>query len=491
MRATRKLQHIAPSRYLSPSLIIEVASFSLYFFTWKLCMSVTLGRTPRLADPGVIGNVYAILLAFTGLGYVLFWVAGAYLPGLMEKRTATAAAMSLCVTGVIGMVATLRLPGFLIASCTTILALGYLGAAVHHGFSLVSYESEVSGRALGIGMGVASLLEYLAETLGMTPAVFVVCVILSALAILWLDGRPARRWLYDHRPSPQQVSGVSRGGTIVLLAVAAAAMTLDYGLLDGVLVWNYANGNILSIGLSKIAYSLSLPFVGVLFDLKKGRLRSLITICAMFLVAAAVPAAETPEGMPAAAFIAGIYGSFYLMYLSASFMRVAPKTSCPEIVASMGRAISCLVGALGALFARLLFESLGVVVTVTASCLLSVVCLLVLVRDIAWGITENLDEEKAGIGEGLNQAPALPSREEALVLYAEKIGLTAREGEVYQALLTTDLGVQEIADGLFVSRRVVQRHISAIYKKAGVTTRVGLYREFDAWFDEFKTRERG
>lgn len=486
MRATRKLQHIAPSRYLSPSLIIEVASFSLYFFTWKLCMSVTLGRTPRLADPGVIGNVYAILLAFTGLGYVLFWVAGAYLPGSMEKRTAAAAAMSLCVTGAIGMVATLRLPGFLIASCTTILALGYLGAAVHHGFSLVSYESEVSGRALGIGMGVASLLEYLVETLGMTPTVFMVCVVLSALAILWLDGRPARRWLYDCRPSPQQVSGVSKR-SIVLLAVAAAAMTLDYGLL----VWNYANGNILSIGLSKIAYSLSLPFVGVLFDLKKGRLRSLITICAMFLVTAAVPAAETPEGMPAAAFIAGIYGSFYLMYLSASFMRVAPKTSCPEIVASMGRAISCLAGALGALFARLLFESLGVVVTVTLSCLLSVVCLLVLVRDIAWGITENLDEEKAGIGENPIQAPALPSREEALVLYAEKIGLTVREGEVYQALLTTDLGVQEIADGLFVSRRVAQRHISAIYEKAGVSTRVGLYREFDVWFDEFKTRERG
>lgn len=490
MRATRELQHIAPSHHLSPSLIIEVASFSLYFFTWKLCMSVTLGRTPRLAEPGVIGNVYAILLAFTGLGYVLFWVAGAYLPGLMEKRTATAAAMSLCVTGAIGMVATLRLPGFLIASCTTILALGYIGAAVHHGFSLVSYESEVSGRALGIGMGVASLLEYLVETLGMTPTVFMVCVVLSALAILWLDGRPARRWLYDCRPSPQQASGVSKR-SIVLLAVAAAAMTLDYGLLDGVLVWNYANGNILSTGLSKIAYSLSLPFVGVLFDLKKGRLRSLITICAMFLVAAAVPAAETPEGMPAAAFIAGIYGSFYLMYLSASFMRVAPKTSCPEIVASMGRAISCLVGALSALFARLLFEQLGVVVTVTLSCLLSVVCLLLLVRDIAWGITENLDEEKAGIGEGLNQTPTLPSREEALVLYAEKIGLTAREGEVYTALLTTDLGVQEIADGLFVSRRVAQRHISAIYKKAGVTTRVGLYREFDAWFDEFKTRERG
>mgnify|MGYP002769612620 FL=1 len=62
---------------------------------------------------------------------------------------------------------------------------------------------------------------------------------------------------------------------------------------------------------------------------------------------------------------------------------------------------------------------------------------------------------------------------------------------MYKSLLTTDLGVQEIADGLFVSRRVAQRHISAIYEKAGVTTRVGLYREFDAWFGELRTRERG
>lgn len=68
MHATRRFRHIVPSHYFSRELFIEVASFSLYFFTWKLCMSVTLGRTPRLAEPGVIGNVYAILLAFTGLG---------------------------------------------------------------------------------------------------------------------------------------------------------------------------------------------------------------------------------------------------------------------------------------------------------------------------------------------------------------------------------------------------------------------------------------
>lgn len=488
MHATRRFRHIVPSRYFSRELFIEIASFSLYFFTWKLCMSVTLGRTPRLADPGVIGNVYAVLLAFTGLGYVLFWLVRSYLSGSTERRTAAAAALSLCVTGAVGMMATLRLPGFLIASCVTILTLGYIGAGIHYGFSLVSSESAFSGRALGIGMGLASLLQYIVETLKMTPLVFVVCVALSAMLILWLAGRPVKQRVYEPHPTKSQSSSVD-GGSITLLVIAAVAMTLDYGLLDGVLVWNYASGDIISAGLSKIVYSLSLPLVGVLFDLKKGRLRSLITVCAMFLVAAATPAAGTPEGMPAATAIAGFYGAFYVMYLSASFMRVAPGTSCPEIIASVGRVISCFVGAVGALFARQLFETLGVTVIVTVSCLLSVACLLVLVRDIAWGVTKNLEE-----AEGRSEdapAPDIPSREEALDLYANEIGLTARETEVYKSLLTTDLGVQEIADGLFVSRRVAQRHISAIYEKAGVTTRVGLYREFDAWFDELRTRDQG
>ena len=483
MRATRKLQHIAPSRYLSPSLIIEAASFSLYFFTWKLCMAVTLARAPRLAEVGVLGSAYALLLAFTGLGYVLFWVARSYLPSPKERKSLAAVVLALCFGGSIVMMTTQRIEILLTASCVTILALGCIGGGIHYGFSLVSYGSEFSGRALGIGMGVSSLLQYVVEAMGLTPVVFVVCVVLSLFTIMWLATRPAKRWGREQDPAAKQTPVVGRR-PITILVVAAVAMTLDYGLLDSVLVWKYASGKIVTAGLSKIVNALVLPLVGVLFDLKKGSLRSLITVCAMFLIAVATPAAAEDEWAGVATVMAGVYGAFYVMYLSATFMRIAPDTSRPEVIASVGRVVSCFMGAVGALFARSFFESCGVVATVGASCLLSIICLLVLLRDIAWGVTKGLGGEDGVASGGGLPRPSGPSREEALDTYIEKLGLTARESEVCGLLLSTDLGVQEIADEIFISRRVAQRHIAAIYEKAGVTTRLGLYRDFDAWFDE-------
>lgn len=318
--------------------------------------------------------------------------------------------------------------------------------------------------------------------MGLTPVVFVICVVLSLFTIMWLATRPAKRWGREQDPAAKQTPVVGRR-PITILVVAAVAMTLDYGLLDSVLVWKYASGKIVTAGLSKIVNALSLPLVGVLFDLKKGNLRSLITVCAMFLIVVATPAAAEDEWVGVATVMAGVYGAFYVMYLSATFMRIAPDTSRPEVIASVGRVVSCFMGAVGALFARPFFESCGVVATVGVSCLLSIICLLVLLRDIAWGVTKGLGEDGVAFGGDLPR-PSGPSREEALDTYIEKLGLTAREAEVCGLLLSTDLGVQEIADEIFISRRVAQRHIAAIYGKAGVTTRLGLYRDFDAWFDK-------
>ena len=56
--------------------------------------------------------------------------------------------------------------------------------------------------------------------------------------------------------------------------------------------------------------------------------------------------------------------------------------------------------------------------------------------------------------------------------------------EAKAMLKSSEQSIQEIADELFISRRVAQRHIASIYEKAGVTTRIGLYRDCDVWFDE-------
>ena len=53
--------------------------------------------------------------------------------------------------------------------------------------------------------------------------------------------------------------------------------------------------------------------------------------------------------------------------------------------------------------------------------------------------------------------------------------LVNSEAEVFDKLVNSEESIQEIADGLYLSRRTCQRHIAAIYEKAGVKSRMGLY----------------
>ena len=57
---------------------------------------------------------------------------------------------------------------------------------------------------------------------------------------------------------------------------------------------------------------------------------------------------------------------------------------------------------------------------------------------------------------------------------SEKFSLTPREAEVLGLLVNTEDGLQAIADSLNVSRRTLERYVSALYEKTGAKSRVGL-----------------
>ena len=56
--------------------------------------------------------------------------------------------------------------------------------------------------------------------------------------------------------------------------------------------------------------------------------------------------------------------------------------------------------------------------------------------------------------------------------------MTERESEVISLLLTSEESGQEMAEKLFISRRMLQRHIASIYEKTGVKTRTGLISQY-------------
>lgn len=102
--------------------------------------------------------------------------------------------------------------------------------------------------------------------------------------------------------------------------------------------------------------------------------------------------------------------------------------------------------------------------------------LLVLFRSISFSI---LPQESAK--ETSDDASAPLTREEVIQAYAKHYGFTPRESEVFEKLISTEDGNQQIADSLYISRRVLQRYIAAIYEKTDTKSRIGLFQNFIAF----------
>ena len=56
-------------------------------------------------------------------------------------------------------------------------------------------------------------------------------------------------------------------------------------------------------------------------------------------------------------------------------------------------------------------------------------------------------------------------KEEKLLKIKEQYTFTPREIEVFEYLTSTEDSVQDIANNMYVSKRTLERNISAIYKK--------------------------
>ena len=75
---------------------------------------------------------------------------------------------------------------------------------------------------------------------------------------------------------------------------------------------------------------------------------------------------------------------------------------------------------------------------------------------------------------GEHESQLVLSPEDRINSFAEKYQLTLREKEVLTAVSTNEKTLAAIASEMGISERVLQRHLSSIYKKTGTQTRNGL-----------------
>ena len=147
-------------------------------------------------------------------------------------------------------------------------------------------------------------------------------------------------------------------------------------------------------------------------------------------------------------------------------MEIARYTDTPELWSGFGRTVNNLVAAAisGGSLALLHSENNIVIITIE-------LILFVATSIVALFYT---NKRKAFLDRLAEADSSELSNSEKLQRLAEQFSLTQRETEVFGLLVNTEDGLQTIADSLYVSRRTLERYVSAIYKKTGAKSRIGL-----------------
>lgn len=161
------------------------------------------------------------------------------------------------------------------------------------------------------------------------------------------------------------------------------------------------------------------------------------------------------------------------MFFTVMFLDFAPKSSNPQLWAGMGRIVRSITVSIVVMPAISIYNAVGSTALGIGSCVFSIATLVALLYDITIPKVSAKPQKKEEITE-----------KERLKLYADQCLMTPRETEVLEKLLTTEDGVQEISDSMYISRRMLQRYISSIYEKTGRKTRIGLYQSYIKFISE-------
>ena len=360
---------------------------------------------------------------------------------------------------------------FLTSSAAALLLTGHVSGCVYYNTAMYFAASQYTGRLIGTGMGAAILLQFVVQNLIPQSVIFIISILLSVAFVMCFIIKAPKDWILEN-PLPYSSDAKKDFKKALLLIVAVVLMSLVAGMIDSVLTAFNAEKSYDIYGGVRLFYALGLILAGVLADIRERKYLPLSTVCTILLSSVCMFFLSDEISYFAGTALMYLYSGFYVIFFTVMFLDFAPKSSRPELWAGMGRIVRSFTVAATVLPALNIYGAVGNTALAVGSCLLSILILLVLLPYLSSAAISPKPTEDLPCG-----SPTL-SPQERLKLYAQHCSLTPRETEVLEQLLTTEDGVQEIADSIYISRRMVQRYISSIYEKTETKTRLGLYQSY-------------
>ena len=350
------------------------------------------------------------------------------------------------------------------------LIFGLIGSGVFYISIRILKTDRCLARTVGIAYAVGILLQFINNNLIRSKSAEVIILSVFLILLIWRvienESECCKKEQQEERNFGTEE--IKKGHTVgILLIILIALMTCIFSTLDNAVTLVHSAGNA-NIGQApRILLALSGLAAGFIFDIKNRKYMGIIMYCVMVLSTICIAVMEFSGPFLVGLIVFYLSAGFFAVFFTTGFMEISRYMKVPELWAGMGRAVNNMIAALIAnSVLGLMSDGSGLVIVI----LVLLVFVAVSIISVLYTFQKNAFMEQLIVNEE-NEV----SEEERLQKIAETFSFTEREREVFTYLINTEDNVQTIADNLYVSRRTLERYISAIYKKTGTKSRVGLF----------------
>ncbi|MDO4188680.1 MAG: hypothetical protein Q4D29_06790 [Lachnospiraceae bacterium] len=439
---------------------MQFTYFGLYFFVFLLTESLINERAVTVFGAANVNYIYAIGLIFTALGYLAFSTT----KNETNKKNGIIFE-SIAFLSIIGTIEINASIPFLLFSYICLFSLGYIGGLIHFETSL-----ELTRKNFSLYLGISSMfgiiLQFITQNIGLSNNEYLIVIelVLVFIVLLSLHNKS------DNTPKESvKMSKITISVRTWVYIVSVTIMSIILGFQDSIIVIKNANGELELFSYVRLFYALGLLVAGIIANIRNRVYLPLASGCAMTLSVLAMSfLRDTNTLYNVSMGIMYFYCGFYVMFMTVMFMELGLRRNNPRLYAGLGRVVRSITTCIVVLVTTVLSNCIGENIYTILSCVLSI-GLLVFMALSGVLVPEKSTKKEEGI-----LSSEIQLAEKLKEIYTQ-YGFTPKEIETFEKLVTTEMGVQEIADEMGISRRVLQRHISAIYEKTETKTRAGLF----------------
>ena len=409
-------------------------------------------------------------LGISVIGFILYPLFCRFCKGTLQSVISVGAS----VLSVICFFLICRHSSYVLTLCMGLLLfliLGAFGSAVFYKSLCLLEDNTYIARLVGISYMLGILIQIANSNLVHSAAFETVILSVFTLILAVTLMRAEKNSIvpaFSKDNSSEDIGKTGKGSlkVAITLAVFVALLTCIFSTLDNAVTLYHASGAVNIGQWPRILLALSGLLAGFLFDIAYRKYMSMIMYCVMILSTTCLVVIEFAGPFTVGLIIFYLSAGFFAVFFTASFMEIARYTKMPELWAGLGRAVNNFIAvAITGGSLALLHSGNNIAIT-------TIELLLFVLASVTAFIYTNMRKD---FFEGLDAKDKNKlSDSERLQKLSEQFSLTPREAEVFGLLVNTEDSLQIIADRLYVSRRTLERYVSALYEKTGAKSRIGL-----------------